>query len=169
MSWLSDIADWASSGLGLSDTGIGPLADGAKYAEMFKDGRAGLAKAAGTGFEWSDILKYGLPLAGTYFEQSQGRSNSEAYAQQVAAQLAAEKEIMDKKIAADLESARIGAGASIASANISAGAAKKNTLANLYSNWAQLAQRTGEAKAEQASRTGQNMNEGAVARAKVLI
>ena len=164
MSWLSDIYDSVS---GLFGGGEGITTD--VFDATAKAGERLKGVGAADSFGFGDILKYGLPLAGTYFEQSQGRSNSEAYAQQVAAQLAAEKEIMDKKIAADLESARIGAGASIASANISAGAAKKNTLANLYSNWAQLAQRTGEAKAEQASRTGQNMNEGAVARAKVLI
>lgn len=156
MSWLSDIYDSVSGLFGGSSATTPTVTP--------TPGPSSLGS-----FGWGDVLKYGLPLAGTYFEQSQGRSNSEAYAQQVAAQIAAEKEIMDKKIAADLESARIGAGASIASANISAGAAKKNTLANLYSNWAQLAQRAGEGKAEQASRTGDLMNAGAVARAKVLI
>jgi hypothetical protein len=164
MSWLSDIADSVSGLFGSGTSGIGPVADGAKYAEMLRTGSSG-----SSGFGFKDILDYGLPLAGTYFQQSQGKSAAEAYAQQAANEIAANKEMLDKKLAADLEAARISAGASGASARISAEAQRKNTLANLYSNWANLANKAGSDKAEQASRTGQMMNEGAVARARVLI
>ena len=121
--------------------------------------------SSGSSFGLKEILDLATPLAGTYFEQAQKRSIADAYSQQAMNQIAAEKE----KLAADLEAAKISAGASVASANIAAGAAKKNTLANLYSNWAQLAQRTGEAKGQQALATGQSMNEGAIARARVLV
>lgn len=167
MSWLSDIAD-RFSGLFGGATSIGPVADAAKYAEMFKTGQAGLTRAAPS-FGFKDILELATPLAGTYFDQAQKRSIADMYSQQAMNQIAAEKEMLKEKLAADLEAAKISAGASVASANISAGAAKKNTLANLYSNWAQLAQRTGEAKGQQALATGQSMNEGAVARARVLV
>jgi hypothetical protein len=164
MSWLSDIVDSVSGLFSSGTSGIGPVADGAKYAEMLRTGSAG-----SSGFGFRDLLDYGLPLAGTYFKQSQDKSIAEQYAQQTMAQLEAAKELQDKNLAAQLEAARISAGASGASARISAEAQRKNTLAGLYSNWAQLANRSGSDKAEQASRTGQMMNEGAIARARVLI
>jgi hypothetical protein len=169
MSWLSDLADWAGSAFS-GGSSYDPN-DTASVMDAYRKGTlfGSPSSFSGTGLQASDLLKYGMPLVGTYFEQSLGKSNAESYAQQAAAQIAAEKEMLDKKLAADLEGARISAGASVASANIAAGAAKKNTLANLYANWADLTNKTGQQKAEQASRTGQNMNEGAVARAKVLI
>jgi len=164
MSWLSDIADSVSGLFGSGTTGVGPVANAGQYAEMLRTGSSGSPS-----FGFQDILNYGLPLAGTYFQQSQGKSVAEQYGQQTANQIAAEKEMLDKKLAADLEAARISAGASGASARISAEAQRKNTLAGLYSNWAQLANKSGSDKAEQASRTGEAMNAGAVARARVLI
>lgn len=168
MSWLSDIADSVSGLFGggsVSPNNTAGVLDALKKGTLFGTP----SSSSGLKFGFKDVLELATPLAGTYFDQAQKRSIADMYSQQAMNQIAAEKEMLKEKLAADLEAAKISAGASVASANISAGAAKKNTLANLYSNWAQLAQRTGEAKGQQALATGQSMNEGAVARARVLV
>lgn len=110
---------------------------------------------------WPSIIGAGTQLAGSYFGQANSKENAEAYAQSVANQIAAQKELDEKKLQNAKDIAQIYAGAS-------AGASRKSTLASLYNNWANNTAQGGANQAQAAIGTGKAITDGINARAAVL-
>ena len=174
MSWLTDLASTignvfvSDSNVGQyfpdlpsfgssSPTGIGPIASGPDYASMLKGGSSGNSNS----LLWPSIIGAGTQLAGTYFDQSSKKGLAEDYAKQQALANEQALTISREEMANRLEAARISAAAY-------AGSARKSALANLYSNWANVTQRGGEALGQESLEAGKNMTAGLVARASVL-
>lgn len=103
---------------------------------------------------WPSIITAGTGLLNSYYTQSQNSSLAEEYAKQQQAALAAQIALDEKKIAAQKEVAGMYAGAQVKAASIAAGAAKRNTLANLYNNWASNTEKGGEAEGQLAQNIG---------------
>lgn len=110
---------------------------------------------------WPSIIGAGAQLAGGYFNQANSKDTAEQYATAQAAQIAAEKEMDEKRLANAKDIASIYAGAS-------SGAARKSTLASLYNNWANLTAQGGANQAQAAIGTGKGITDGINARASVL-
>lgn len=159
MSWLSDITDSITDTLGLGKwgTSIANFIDPDVVSSV-----TGSTTQSGGGNDdlWASIIGAGTGLAGIYANQSSGKSNAEAYAANQDKLLAFEKEKFDQEMALKKEALAKsggGSGAAVAAAKIAAQAQKRNTLANLYNNWAQLTARGGESLANQANNTGDAM------------
>lgn len=182
MSWLSDIANSVGGVFGYGDigdqisdflpdvfssdgpVGIGPVANPDTYASMLKPGYKAPDSIWDSSDIWKGILGAGTSLAGTYYGMSSQKDMAEQYAQQQALANEQAMALAREEMANKLKIAQIGAGA----AGAGAAAARKNTLANLYSNWAQLTQRGGEAGAQSAIEAGKGITAGINARASVL-
>lgn len=180
MSWLSDLSDSIGSIFGGSASNIGPVANGSDYASMLGSVIPNITGQS-DGSIWNNgnflgsLLSAGTGLAGSYFQQSGQSSLASQYAQQAADQLAAEKEMKLKELENSRAIAGIYAGASkagaaaqVAAANVAAQAQKKNTLANMYNNWAALTEKGGEAQMQGALGTGKTVSDAISTRSGVL-
>lgn len=103
---------------------------------------------------WPSLISSATNLIGSYYTQSQNSSITQQYIQQQQAALAAQAEQAEKDRAAELQKAAMYSGAQVKAAAIAAGAAKKNTLAGLYNNWANARQRGGEVAGQEAQNIG---------------
>lgn len=139
-SWLPD---WLNSIFGSGDSGESSTVIGHDNNKNEGDG-------VWTKDLLGSVIKAGTGLAGVYFQQSQNKDIAEQYAQQTAAQIAAEKEANAAKLAAQIKIARM------------------NNLGALYNNWASVTERGGEAGAQAALQTGRNAIDPIATRAAVL-
>lgn len=110
---------------------------------------------------WPSLIQGGLGLVGTGMQQSAQKDLSEMYAEQAAAQIAHDKEMEEKRLQNAKDIAQIYAGSQ-------AGSARKNTLANLYSNWASLTSQAGQGLNQGASKAASGITDSLKARAAVL-
>lgn len=157
MSWLSDIVDAVGGVVGYDDLGQ-------QAADWIFPAVTGGAKAAtGNDGIYEALITAGTGLAGIYAGQEAQTSQAQNLAANQEKLLAFEKEKFDAEMAFKekaLAKGGGGGGSAVAAARIAAEAQKKNTLANLYNNWAQNEARGGEALSQQASRAGENMTKG---------
>lgn len=159
MNWLSKI----TNGIGSL---FGDATAGDELANFLPDfGLGGTGKGDSL---WPSLIGAGTSLAGTYFGLDQQKNLAEQYAAQQQAQNAISEKQFEEKLAADKELAGIAAGAHIKAAAIAAGAQKKNTLANMYNNWAALTEKGGEALGQSALDTGRNVISAITPRSSVL-
>lgn len=154
---MSDIWDWVTGLIGGGSSNIGPVANGSDYANMLSGNSNSIWDSP---LLYSSIINAGTGLVGSYFQQSENKSMAEQYAIQKKAELDANLALEREKLAAAKEMAGKGSGAAVAAARIAAEAQRKNTLANLYNNWAGLTERGGEALQQGTSETAQNMTRG---------
>lgn len=103
---------------------------------------------------WSAVISAGAGLANSYFSQKSNKNTAEQYAEQQAEALKAAAILKEKEIAAQKEVAELYSGATVKAAMLQAESAKKNTLANLYNNWAEISQKASQAEGEAAQNIG---------------
>jgi hypothetical protein len=103
---------------------------------------------------WGAVIQAGAGLAQSYWSQSSNKKTAEQYAEQQAEALKAAAILKEKEIAAQKEIAELYSGATVKAAMLQAESAKKNTLANLYNNWAEISQKANDSEGEAAQNIG---------------
>lgn len=149
MSWLSELTNYIGGSVGLGDKLGDSISDALPDLGLFGNSPGGNQTSL-----WPSLITAGAGLANSYFQQSSGADLAEQYAKQQQAMLEAQLAAEDRKLAAQKEVAAMYAGAQVKAAGIAAGSAKRNTLANLYNNWATLTQRAGESEGQMAQNIG---------------
>ncbi len=103
---------------------------------------------------WGAVIQAGAGLANSYFKQSSDKKTADQYAEQQAEALKAAALLKEKELAMQKEVAELYSGATVKAAMLQAESAKKNTLANLYNNWAEISQKAADSEGEAAQNIG---------------
>lgn len=154
-------------------SGIGPVADGSIYGSEITPSSLGSIVPSSSS-TWSSgnflgpLITAGAGLAGQYYTTQNANSQAAQSFQNQQALIADQDKQAEMNRESQQAVAGIEARAQEASAAMAATSAKRNTLANLYNNWADIAEKGGEAKLQGALGTGKAVSDAINVRSAAL-